>query len=247
MAYHKKRKDHLCFFVVKLEVAAWLGVIFTDLNAAGTTMQRRDEGLKGINLVNFAAIRSMPRPWDRDGWVRPVQAEILVPHYIPFSSIAKVVFISGASLLHAERICDSALHPPFTIEEEFFPDSPNASVETIGFPFIDQLALSDTKIDANMLYLMCAQKNTYSKLSHKNIYLTVAVRAMVRTQANIYLHPVNRLKRPQDCISTVEFSAAARYLLQTDIVLDPLPISKYLIEIVLDNICRASIAFELDL
>lgn len=246
MVYHKKRQDHLCFFVVEPEVATWLNVIFTDSNAV-RTMQKRDEGLKGIDLVKFEAIRSMPRPWDREGWVQPVQAEILVPNFIPLSYITKVIFISEASLMHAERLCDSTLHPPFVVEGTLFTDSPKAPLEAIGFSFIDQLALSNTKIDSNMLYLMYAQKNIYSKASHREIYLTVAVRAMVRTQANIYLHPVDRPKKAQDCIGTTEFSAASRYLMRTDIVLNSLPKSNYLIEILLDNVCRASIAFELHL
>lgn len=245
MVYGKKRKNHLCFFAIEPEVATWSGVIFTDSNAAGTTMQRRGEGLAGINLVNFEAIRSKPKPWDKEGWFRQVQAELLVPSYIPLSYIRKVTFISRASLLHAERLCDSISHPPFVVEENLFTDSSKAPSGAIGFPFIDQLALSETKIDSNMLYLIGSQKNTYSKKSHNNIYLTMIVRALIGTKISIYLHPIDRPKVTQDCIRNDEFSREGRYLMGTNIVLDSLVVSKYLLEILLDNVCRASIAFEL--
>src|SRR5579859_7931658 len=30
MVYHRKREQHLCFFVIRPEIATWSGVIFTD-------------------------------------------------------------------------------------------------------------------------------------------------------------------------------------------------------------------------
>ena len=245
MAYHKKRGEHLCFFVVDPVVATWSNVIFTDSNAAATTAQRRGEGLEGINFINFEAIRSIPRPWDREGWVKPVQAEVLVPHDIPFSHLTKVAFVSKASLLHAERLCDSTLHPLFVVEENLFTDSPKATSASIGFPFIDQLALSDTKIDPNMLYLIYPQKNIYSKKSDKDIYLTAVLKAIVGTQVSIYLHSIDRPKSAQDLIGTIEFNKSDWYLIQESIALDALSVTKYLIEIFLGKVCRASIAFEL--
>lgn len=245
MAYHKKREDHLCFFTVKPEVATWLNVLFTDSNAAGTTMQRRGGGLEGMDLIKFEAIRARPRPWDREGWVRPVQAEVLVPDSIPFSHITQIGFVSRASLLHAERLCISLQHPPFIIEEQLFTDSPQSPAGTIGFSFVDRLALSDTKIDRNMLYLNHSQKNIYSKKLLRSVYVPMAVRAVVGTHASIYLHPINRLKVTSDCIENIEFSRAGQYFVQPGIELDSLTVSKYLIEIFLDKICRASVAFEL--
>src|SRR5262245_40068630 len=45
MIYHRKRASHICFFVLKVEVAAYAGVIFTDRNAAKIQNQRRAAGL----------------------------------------------------------------------------------------------------------------------------------------------------------------------------------------------------------
>ncbi len=126
MAYRKKRKDHLCYLIARLEVASWTGIIFTDSNAASTTIQRRDTGLVGLNYIKFDAIRSIPRPWDRNGWVQPVQAEVLVPDRVPLGYISKVAFVSKASLMHAERLCGSIPHPHFSVDDHLFSDSPKA-------------------------------------------------------------------------------------------------------------------------
>src|SRR5579884_212127 len=75
MIFHRKKEQHLCFLLVSLEVATWLGVEFTDTNAARTTNYHRGQGLSGLNYIKFDVIRATPRPWDREGWVYPVQAE----------------------------------------------------------------------------------------------------------------------------------------------------------------------------
>src|SRR5260370_5286930 len=40
MAYWRKREMHLCFIVVKIEVAAWKDIMFTDTNAASNAQKR---------------------------------------------------------------------------------------------------------------------------------------------------------------------------------------------------------------
>src|SRR5260370_14339668 len=95
MAYRRKGKVHFCFFIVHPEVATWLGVVFTDSNAAGTTNQLRGKGLTGLNNIKFDFIRSTSRPGDREGWKRHVQAEVLVPDRIPFTYVSEVAFVSN--------------------------------------------------------------------------------------------------------------------------------------------------------
>ena len=70
---------------------------------------------------------------------------------------------------------------------------------------------------------------------------------MVSTQANIYLHPIDRPRGAQDLIGTVNFDPPRDYWMQREIALDVLSTTNYLIEMLLDNVCRASIAFELRL
>lgn len=50
MAYGRKREQHLCFFLVDPDVAAWSEVIFTDSNAAKNG-HRRGQGLVGLGNV----------------------------------------------------------------------------------------------------------------------------------------------------------------------------------------------------
>lgn len=66
MIYHRKREQHLCFFVIYPKVAALSGVVFTDTNATRND-HLRGEGLVGLNNINFEAIHSTPRPGDREG------------------------------------------------------------------------------------------------------------------------------------------------------------------------------------
>jgi len=82
MAYRRKPNSHLCFFVVQIEVATFSGVFFTDINGTANDHQRA-EGIPGVNLIHFDVIQSFPRPWEREGWFRYVQAETLVPNCIP--------------------------------------------------------------------------------------------------------------------------------------------------------------------
>jgi hypothetical protein len=127
MAYHRKKEEHLCFLRISPSVAGETGVVFTDTNAAAYAA-RAGEGLLGLDLVDFVAIRSSPRPWDRDGWVKPVQAEVLVPTFIPLAEVESVAFVTEVSRTEGERIWGPAPHPPFSVEPKLFRDGPSAAV-----------------------------------------------------------------------------------------------------------------------
>ena len=112
MTYRRKPNSHLCFFVIQIDVAALSGVLFTDMNGTANDHQRA-EGMRGVNLIHFDVIRSFPRPWEREGWVRYVQAEALVLDCIQFDYIKEITFVSQASLQEAERLWGNYPHPPF--------------------------------------------------------------------------------------------------------------------------------------
>lgn len=57
MAYRRETEQHLCYAVIKLDVVLREGVQFTDRNATDSNHQR-GEGLQGLNLVDFSAIRA---------------------------------------------------------------------------------------------------------------------------------------------------------------------------------------------
>ena len=146
MCYRKKRQKHLCFFVLLPDVATHAGVVFANTNATATGHQRA-EGLSGLDLINFAAVRAHPRPWDKDGWHRPVQAEILVPDYVALDLVTEVVFVSPASLQEGERLWGNSQHPPFRVDAGHFADLPSHSRPTLGFPNLVDLILTFDQVD----------------------------------------------------------------------------------------------------
>jgi hypothetical protein len=244
MAYRKKGKQHFCFFVIPLEVAAWSSVVFTDSNAARTTSQLRDEGLSGLSNIKFEAIRSTPRPWERDGWHKFVQAEVLVPDNIPLKYMSKIAFVSKASMMHTERLCASLSHPQFSVDELLFADSPHALKGAISFPYVVELALTDMKVDKNMLYFSHLHKNKYSKRTHEHIKLVALVRAITGTRAKVLLHSRNMSRTLEHIIKTSEFETLNQYIRQYNIPLEALPVGAYSVEYYLDDICWASAEFE---
>jgi len=242
MAYGKKRKDHLCYFLVSIEVATWIGVIFTDSNAAGTSDQHRAEGLEGLSNIKFEFIHSV-QPWNQS-WKRYVQAEILVPENIPFEYIAKIAFISKASMLHAARICTSPSNTQFSVEESLFTDSPKALKETIGFSYVIECLLTDTNTNINMLYLPQLQKNKFSKSHNEFIELVASVKVTAGTKAKIFLQNTGNERSIKEMVDITEFEISAQYRHQCPISLGSLSIGKYLLEYYLNELCWTSISFE---
>lgn len=242
MAYHRKRDQHLCYFVIAPKVATLSGVIFTDTNAASNA-HRRGEGLGGLDNINFEVIRSISRI-DRETWKKYIQAEVLVPNFIPFEYISEVGFVSQASMKHAERLCSSLQHPAFSVTPRLFTDSQRASQETIGFPYVRNFILSSTNVDRNMLYLSHNQKNIFSKSFNDYTMVVVLVRAIAGTQAKLVLCrrvPVREVKR---VVGEVEFETSAEYRYECRISLDELLVGDYSIDYYLNDLCWASGDFE---
>lgn len=147
MAYHAKRQKHLCFFFINPRIAAVPGVYFTDRNATANNHQRLP-GIRGIRLVNFDAIRAIPRPSDREGWHQPVQAEVLVPNVIPLAYIEQVAFVSRASKAEAERLWQTSDHPPFIINRTYFADDQRKN-SPINFSYLEDMTITSIPINEN--------------------------------------------------------------------------------------------------
>lgn len=143
MAYRRKPLRHLCFFVVRLDAACLDGVIFTDTNAAATSRAvRRGEGLAGLDVVDFAAIKSQPRPWDREGWVNPVQAEVLIPDCVPLDLVERVVFVSMASLEEGRRLWGANPSPAFIVDRPTFADMR----DELNFSYLETVLLTEAAV-----------------------------------------------------------------------------------------------------
>jgi len=246
MAYGKKQRGHLCFFCIHPQVASWIGVVFTDTNAASDN-HLRGEGLEGLNYVNFEIISSITRG-DKDTWKRYVQAEVLVPRKIPFEYVSEVAFVSRASMIYAERLCGSLPHPKFSIDERLFTDSIRAPREAVSFPYVRELLLTDAEINTHMLkdvvYLSHIQKNRYSNKDTSHIKVVGLVRAITGTQAKILLRRFDTPDSVEHIIVTKEFETPNLYSGQIKIPVSELAIGVYTVEYYLNNICWASTDFE---
>lgn len=147
MAYRKKQECHLSWIRVSPDVARAQGAVFTDTNATATDHERA-EGAAGLDLVDFAAIRSAPRPWDRNGWHRPVQAEVLASERVWLEHMFEVNFVSEASRQEGLRLWGGDPPLPFLVRAELFRDSP-AQYGALSFPYLSTLTLTSSSLDAD--------------------------------------------------------------------------------------------------
>lgn len=147
MSFYKKLEKHLVFIEISSEVATFDGVYFTDRNATRTRDgQMRDQGVKGLKNVRFEYINCLPRYDDKD-WKKYVQAEVLVPNYIPIKYFKKIHFVSKASLELGKYYWgeDSKL---FNIDPNIFSDYDNFSKGwTIKFPYLEDVIFTHQMIN----------------------------------------------------------------------------------------------------
>lgn len=235
MAYYRKREDHLCFFIVRPGVATWQGVIFTDTNATNTN-HIRGEGLAGLTSMRFDYIRSITMSKDPN-WKYYVQAEILVPNAIPFDYIEHVAFISNASMQYAENLCHALPHPSFVIRELLFTDSHKASLQTIGFPYVREMFLTDININENMLY--SSYKNIFSKSKNRSINLIAHIRVITATNVKFTIS-VSDKSRPERLLGTTVFQIPDEYVCRCRVDLTDLQTGKYVLKCYVQRRCWAA-------
>lgn len=187
MVYNKKSQCHLCFFILKPEVAGIRGAIFTDTNATSSGQQRM-ESLQGLNLINFPVVRSSPRPWDKEGWHRPVQAEVLVSDRIGLEYVEKVAFISTASMEEAERLWGNQPHPIFAVEPHYFSDTPHSV--SLSFPFLDRILLTDDSIDKATVNKSRTHKKRFNRENCDIITAVAFIQATTGVKAEVIWQPM---------------------------------------------------------
>lgn len=242
MAYHKKREQHLCYFVLRPEIAALSGVVFTDTNAARND-HMRGEGLQGLNQIHFEIVRSITRV-DKETWKKYIQAEVLIPTQIPFEYVHEIAFVSKASMMHAEVLCQTLSHPKFVVEEKLFADSQWASKDSISFPYVVEFVATDTNVDKSVLYLSHLSKNVFSKSRNSFVMLAALVKALTGTKATIFLSTIGSVMKERKVLQTLEFETSNLYSYKYPVPLSMLHIGIYLIEYYLNDLCRASLKFE---
>jgi hypothetical protein len=169
---------HICYLVIDRRVALWDKVVFTYTNAAnfelGILVGFMDYGLKGLNLIDFEAIRKYQEgKWvERWQWMA-VQAECLVPDEIPLSYIKSIVFISEASKKYGKYLWKKSgkPRPPFEVNREYFykENSPPC------FTFIDDFKLTPSeKLDEKLKeFELIEDIREFSKSRHSKVALLV--------------------------------------------------------------------------
>lgn len=141
MVFNRKKDigNQICFLIIKARVATWQDVVFTNTNAAKPG-HRRLNGMAGVRLVDFAAVKAPP--FGVSNWHESVQAEVLVPYCIALDQVERVVFVSEASCREAERLWGSSPHPPFEVAREYFA-SHFRDTKPISFAYVDKFYLTD--------------------------------------------------------------------------------------------------------
>jgi hypothetical protein len=237
MAYRKKPLKHLCFCVIDVGAAALPNVVFTDTNATSTIFpHKRETGINGLNLVDFGAVRARPRPWDKEGWLRPVQAEILIPEALPLAYVKEIVFVSDASLAEAERLWGASSHPPFRVDAEMFSDMPGSL--TFSFAFMKQFILTADQIDENNANQPHANRVEFARDQTEQIFALITSHVTAGTVAETIWNPGN-------IRSTHTFKSSGNYRHWTRIEAQRLPIGECEVEYRLGGVRWATISFRM--
>lgn len=238
MVYRRKERGcHLCFFIVKVEVATWQDVEFTDINAADNDHVQL-AGLKGLDLVNFDAIRSSPRPGDIFGWRKPVQAEVLVPDQIGLDYVSRVAFVSEASCAEGERLWGSADHPTFEVAPKCFTNGYQHSAH-IMFAYIERITLTGEEFDKDSTDVTYEHRTQFYRESTEYITSILRVHALSGTTIYVELEPSG------EKTSKKEYPIANDYTNYISIPVNRLPDGKNRIVYYLNGVRRNQIDFEI--
>lgn len=193
MAYRKKRQNHLVFIEIDVGVATNEGVCFTDCNATRTRNgQCREKGLKGLGNVKFNIINGPPKLWDQD-WKKYVQAEILVPEFIPIESFKAIHFISNASSEYGTLLCDE-YHELFCVKEETFADIDykNRNRWTIQFSYLRKLLISTNEVTKENVDTISITEE--SIIQGEMFWAIVRLYAVTGTKISIVINPDGQKK-----------------------------------------------------
>jgi hypothetical protein len=200
LAYIKKREKHLVFIEINPRIATFEGVYFTDCNATRTrNKQRREEGIKGLNYVNFDMINSPSKPWDQD-WEKYVQAEVLVPHHVPIDMFRAVHFISNASKEYGEFLCRKKCDF-FCVKPEAFYDYYSYNRGSIQFPYLKEIFISTKNVPKEKVYAI--KSNDPCIVGGELFWVIVHLHAIAGTRVSISIESI-RKKREKEIKSDTD-------------------------------------------
>lgn len=232
MVFNRKKNigNQICFFIIDTKVAARRDVMFTRTNAASPSC-RRSDGMAGLNLVDFSAVKA--HPFDVDDWVELVQAEVLVPDGIGLDQVKRVVFVSEASCKEAERLWGSSPHPSFEVDRRYFASSFRESAPIL-FPYLDQFYLTEDGSDERF----SDPPLVFRREPTRNVIVEAHIEAQTGTNVRMELQPVERQVATQ-------YQRRERKLFRPTVSTGSFSAGAYSVECYLDNIRWARLDFEL--
>jgi hypothetical protein len=237
MAYRKKQSHHLCFIVVKPQVAEWRGVFFTDMNA-NKNGHTRLEGMAGLNIIDFMMVRSAPQPGN-PAWKDKSQAEVLVPDNISAEYIDHIAFMSTASLEEGQRRWSSKEKPEFRVNPTLLSLHPRSP--TPEYSYVEEFYLFAGDADENSVLLKQKTQTTFSKDNLSQISCAAHLQASAGDKAQIVWKKTSSetLKH-----SEIEFETRDFYYIGGTINVSGFLVGGYLVEFYLRGIKWTQIEFE---
>ncbi len=172
-----------------------------------------------------------------------MQAEVLIPNSIPLTYVSEIGFVSSASLDYTELLCDRLPHPKFSVIPQLFTDSRGASPRTIGFSYVHELKVIDTRNTKNMVYLPYEEENKFSKTMSNHIMIVASVRVMTGMQARISL--LDAVNYEERIVKAEQLLRSDEYQHEYSVSLKDLSPGVYLVRYYLGDICWASTGFEI--
>lgn len=234
MSFHKKRENHLVFIEISPEVATFEGVYFTDRNATRVRDgQKRDQGVNGLKNVRFEYINCIPRYDDKD-WKKYVQAEVLVPNYIPIKYFKKIHFVSKASLELGKYYWggDSKL---FNIDPNIFSDYDKFSKGwVIKFPYLKDVIFTHQIINNENIQNVLRNCYNVKKIERgRTFYIISSIFAINGTKGRILL------KKTEDYTfidKTTEFNEESSWWYHKFEIYNYYSLNNFIVEIYLNDI-----------
>ena len=179
------------------------------------------------------------RPWDREKWFEPVQAEVLIPDKVLLGDVREVVFVSDASLQEGERVWGvHPLRPPFKVERRYFHDSSRPEDSRLNFPHLITLGLTNESINESTVRSPRTYYSRFRRQHDGHITAVAKIYALAGTRARVTWNPGKKLR-------VEEFEISQEWWHWPSIPMNELPNGSCSVEYRLDEVRWTTMRFQL--
>jgi hypothetical protein len=189
-------------------------------------MARRDQGVAGLNLVDFRYVKSYPDPGDKN-WIHLSQAEVLIPDRIPLSMVNRITCVSEASKREAVRQWGSISGPEFHVDLSPFKSMPDGKYVNFSYVKDAWLEVGDQK----------GQKATVNRRNRSKILVAVSMEALGGATCTVRL-------TPNGITQITKLPNVGSWIWKPEFEITNLLEGSYTLEISLDEIRWATLTFE---